>query len=83
MQYLIKKQFKNSAGMVLLEIYHETNKILEKTKGIYWEATKDSPITISAQRKDEYIVSDELIGQKRKNLANKKSSLSSKYIIKK
>ena len=61
MEYIIKNECINSLGMKLLQIYHPTNQILEVSKNLYWNATKNEPITIVDSRKDDYVVSDRLI----------------------
>lgn len=73
MDYIILKEFNNKLGVKLLQIYHPTNQILERSKNFYWNATQETPITITENRKDDYIVSNRLI-QKRddKNLIKRK-----------
>ena len=58
--YLIKREFNNGV-FDCLEIYHDTNKILETTNGILWNATEKEPICIAKSRAGDYVVSDELI----------------------
>lgn len=57
---LIKKEFNNGLFQCL-EIYHETNKILETTNEQLWNATFDNPICIAKSRFDDYVVSEELL----------------------
>lgn len=58
--YLIKREFNNGV-FDCLEIYHDTNKILETTNGILWNATGKEPICIAKSRAEDYVVSDELL----------------------
>lgn len=58
--YLIKREFNNGI-FDCLEIYHDTNKILETTNNILWNATEENPICIAKSRMNDYVVSDELL----------------------
>lgn len=58
--YLIKREFNNGV-FDCLEIYHGTNKILETTNNTLWNATEKNPICIAKSRKNDYVVSDELL----------------------
>ena len=57
---LIKREFNNGV-FDCLEIYHDTNKILETTNGVLWNATEKEPICIAKSRANDYIVSGELL----------------------
>lgn len=58
--YLIKREFNNGV-FDCLEIYHNTNKILETTNNTLWNATEEEPICIAKSRMNDYVVSDELL----------------------
>lgn len=58
--YLIKREFNNGV-FNCLEIYHDTNKILETTNNILWNATEKEPICIAKSRMNDYVISDELL----------------------
>lgn len=60
--YLIKREFNNGV-FDCLEIYHNTNKILETTNNILWNATEESPICIAKSRAEDYVVSDVLLDE--------------------
>lgn len=53
----IKKEYSNGLFPVL-QIYDKEFKILEKTNGIFWNATEENPITIAKSRQGDYVVSD-------------------------
>lgn len=65
--YLIKREFNNGV-FDCLEIYHDTNKILETTNGILWNATEKEPICIAKSRANDYVVSDELLDVQEENI---------------
>lgn len=58
--YNIKREFNNGL-FDCLEIYHDTNKILEKTNNVLWNATEVNPICIAKSRANDYIISDVLL----------------------
>lgn len=58
---IIVKNTYNNGLFEVEEIYHDTNKILEKTNNVLWNATEDNPICIAKSRHDDYVVSDELL----------------------
>ena len=60
--YLIKREFNNGV-FDCLEIYHDTNKILETTNNILWNATEENPICIAKSRMNDYVVSDVLLDE--------------------
>lgn len=53
-----KNKYFNGREMVV-EIYHETHKILEATNGELWNATFEEPITVTENRfnNGDYVVS--------------------------
>lgn len=63
----IKREFNNGV-FDCLEIYHDTNKILETTNNTFWNATEENPICIAKSRASDYVVSDELIDVQEENL---------------
>lgn len=58
--YKIKREFNNGL-FDCLEIYHDSNKILEITNNTLWNATEESPICIAKSRENKYILSNELL----------------------
>lgn len=58
---IIVKNTYNNGLFEVEEIYHETNKILETTNNVLWNATEDNPICIAKSRHNDYVVSDELL----------------------
>lgn len=58
--YKTKREFNNGI-FECLEIYHDTNKILEKTNNVLWNATEENPICISKSRANDYVISDVLL----------------------
>ena len=54
--YKIKREFNNGL-FDCLEIYHDSNKILEITNNTLWNATEESPICIAKSRENKYILS--------------------------
>lgn len=64
--YKIKREFNNGL-FDCLEIYHNTNKILETTNNTLWNATEENPICIAKSRENDYTVSDELLDVQEEN----------------
>lgn len=60
MDIIIKSEFNNGV-FDCLEIYHDTNKILETTNNNLWNATEKEPIAIAKTRLNDYVVSDVLL----------------------
>lgn len=58
--YKIKREFNNGL-FDCLEIYHDTNNILEKTNKVLWNATEENPICIAKSRANDYVISDVLL----------------------
>ena len=60
MDVIIKSEFTNGV-FDCLEIYHDTNKILEVPTNQLWNATEKEPISIAKTRLNDYVVSDEIL----------------------
>lgn len=69
--YLIKREFNNGV-FDCLEIYHDTNKILETTNNTLWNATEENPICIAKSRMNDYILSDEILDEEETEIVEEK-----------